>query len=41
MIEAYHGSGKGIAYTKDGKLIAFHYGYNSLAMRLKIALLLK
>lgn len=27
MIEAYHGSGKGTAYTKDGKLIAFHYGY--------------
>lgn len=27
MIEAYHGCGKGTAYTKEGKLIAFHYGY--------------
>lgn len=28
MKEAYHGCGKGTAYIKDGKIIAFHYGYD-------------
>lgn len=28
MGEAYHGCGKGTAYIKDGKIIAFHYGYD-------------
>ncbi len=27
MQEAYHGCGKITAYLKDGKIIAFHYGY--------------
>ena len=27
MIEAYHGCGKGTAYIKEGKVIAWHYGH--------------
>lgn len=27
MEEAYHGCGRGTAYIKDGKIIAFHYGF--------------
>ncbi|MCT4602468.1 MAG: hypothetical protein N4A59_06165 [Marinifilum sp.] len=27
MLETYQGCGKGTAYVKDGKLIAWHYGY--------------
>lgn len=28
MLDAYHGCGKGTAYIREGKIIAFHYGYN-------------
>lgn len=27
MLEAYHGCGKGTAYIRDNKVIAYHYGY--------------
>lgn len=27
MIDFYHGCGKGIAYVKDNKVLAFQYGY--------------